>query len=265
MADRTLTYFVSDVHLGLDVNDPADREARFVRFLKSIPKDRIETLYLLGDIWDFWYEYRDLVPKGYACVFAALIDLMDAGVKVVFFQGNHDMWCYRYFNELGIRILQQPYVTEIGGRTFCVGHGDGLGPGHFWYKVMRKGFRNKVCQWLFSNFVPTRLAFALGKGWSKKSRVAKNIDYVFRGADEPLYKFAAGYSKECHVDNFIFGHFHVSEDLVLPTGARLMILKDWMKPQSSCWIAYDSASDRFEISTAGSGQPDRSAVEMDCR
>ena len=115
MAERTLVYFVSDVHLGLDVNDPADREARFVRFLRSIPVDRTKTLYLLGDIWDFWYEYHDVVPKGYVRVFSALLDLMDAGVEVCFFQGNHDIWCFHYFEELGIRVLQQPYVTEIGG------------------------------------------------------------------------------------------------------------------------------------------------------
>ena len=110
MADRTLVYFVSDVHLGLDVNDPADREARFVSFLKSIPKDRAKSLYLLGDIWDFWYEYHDVVPKGYVRVFAALMDLMDAGVEVCFFQGNHDIWCFHYFEEMGIRILRQPYI-----------------------------------------------------------------------------------------------------------------------------------------------------------
>ena len=97
-----MTYFVSDVHLGLDVNDPADREVRFVSFLNSIPRDRTSALYMLGDIWDFWYEYHDVVPKGYVRVFAALMDLMDNGVKVYFFQGNHDIWCYHYFEEMGI-------------------------------------------------------------------------------------------------------------------------------------------------------------------
>ena len=185
MADRTLVYFVSDVHLGLDVNDPADREARFVSFLKSIPKDRAKSLYLLGDIWDFWYEYHDVVPKGYVRVFAALMDLMDAGVEVCFFQGNHDIWCFHYFEDLGIKILQQPYVTEIGGKVFCLGHGDGLGPGHKWYKLMRWGFRNKFFQSIFSLLHPY-IAFRFGKGWSKKSRVAKSQEYVFKGTDESL-------------------------------------------------------------------------------
>ena len=115
---RNLTYFVSDVHLGLDVKNPADREARFVSFLQSIPKDKTEALYMLGDIWDFWYEYHDVVPKGYVRVFASLMDLMDAGVKVYFFQGNHDIWCYHYFQDMGIIILQQPYVVNIAGKVF---------------------------------------------------------------------------------------------------------------------------------------------------
>ncbi len=247
MSERTLTYFVSDVHLGLDVNDPADRETRFVRFLESIPKDRTKTLYMLGDIWDFWYEYHDVVPKGYVRVFAALMDLMDAGVDVCFFQGNHDIWCFHYFEEMGIRILQQPYVTEIGGKVFCLGHGDGLGPGHKWYKLMRWGFRNRFFQGLFSLLHPY-LAFRFGKGWSKKSRVAKSVEYVFRGPDEPLYKFAVDFSSGRHVDYFIFGHFHVSEDMALPTGARLLVLKDWVKPHSSNFISFDTMSGCLGIS-----------------
>ncbi len=248
MAERTLVYFVSDVHLGLDVNDPADRESRFVKFLNSIPKVRTMALFMLGDIWDFWYEYRDVVPKGYVRVFASLMDLMDAGVKVYFFQGNHDIWCYHYFESMGIEILQQPFPLEIGGKIFCLGHGDGLGPGHFWYKVMRWAFRNKVCQWLFSTFLHPTVAFRIGTGWSKKSRVARNEEYVFRGEDEPLYKFAVDFSKEVHVDYFIFGHFHTSVDMTLPGGGRLLVLKDWMQPQSSNWIVFDLTSGCLGIS-----------------
>ena len=116
---RHLTYFVSDVHLGLQVQDPARREARFVEFLKGIPTEETEALYLLGDIWDFWYEYKDVVPKGYVKVFAALMDLMDAGVKVYFFTGNHDIWAYSYFRELGMTVLEQPYVTTIAPSSSC--------------------------------------------------------------------------------------------------------------------------------------------------
>ena len=248
MPERNLVYFVSDVHLGLDVNDPADREARFVSFLESVPKDTTLALYMLGDIWDFWYEYRDVVPKGYVKVFSALMDLIGSGVKVYFFQGNHDIWCYHYFADMGIEILQQPYTTEIGGRVFCLGHGDGLGPGHFWYKVMRWSFRNKVCQCLFSSLLHPTVAFRIGKGWSKKSRVARNEEYVFKGEEEPLYKFAQDFSTKKHVDCFIFGHFHTAVDMTLPSGSRLFVLKDWMQPQSVNFIVFDAISGCFGIS-----------------
>ena len=127
MNTEHLTYFVSDVHLGLQVSDPDERESRFVGFLNSLPQET-ESLYLLGDIWDFWYEYRDVVPKGYVRVFAALQALMDRGVNVYFFQGNHDIWTYSYFESMGMKKLVQPCVVEIGGRRFCLGHGDGLCP-----------------------------------------------------------------------------------------------------------------------------------------
>ena len=186
MAQRTLVYFVADVHLGLDVADPSEREARFVRFLESIPKDRTLSLYMLGDIWDFWYEYRDLVPKGYVRVFAALMDLMDAGVEVCFFQGNHDIWCYHYFEDMGIRILHQPYTLEIGGKVFCIGHGDGLGPGNRVYKAMRWLFHNKVCQRMFSALIHPTLAFTIGKGWSGGT-VSPEVGNMCSGVRKSLF------------------------------------------------------------------------------
>lgn len=237
--DRNRVYFVSDVHLGLDVKDPACREARFVRFLRSIPVEQTSTLYLLGDIWDFWYEYKHVVPKGYARVFAALQDLMSGGVEVVFFQGNHDIWTYHYFESLGMKKAVQPCVFTHSGKTFCLGHGDGLGPGMYGYKLMRWAFHNRILQAAFSMLHP-RLAFAIGTSWSKKSRLAKSEKYVFRGEDEPLYKFADAFSKTAQVDYFIFGHYHTPVDLTLPSGARLMLLDDWM--DASSYLYFDGIS-----------------------
>ena len=232
---RHLTYFVSDVHLGLQVGDSAGREARFVSFLKGIPVAETEALYLLGDIWDFWYEYRDVVPKGYTRVFAALQDLMDAGVKVFFFEGNHDIWSYRYFEELGMVRCTQPYVTTIGGRRFCLGHGDGLGPGMRGYKLMRWGFRNRFLQACFSALHPW-FAFRLGNGWSRRSRLGKSIGYTFKGKEEPLYQFCASFPEP--VDHFIFGHYHCAVDL--PVGsARLLVMQDWITVFN--WIVADAA------------------------
>ncbi len=317
MPERTLSYFVSDVHLGLDVKDMAGREKRFLDFLESIPADKTESLFLMGDIWDFWYEYRDVVPRGYVRVFASLLSLKDRGVKIFFFQGNHDIWTYSYFEEMGfvklkqpyvrtigskvfclghgdglgpvvprgyVRVfasllslkdrgvkifffqgnhdiwtysyfeemgfvkLKQPYVRTIGSKVFCLGHGDGLGPGMRSYKVMRWIFHNHFLQTLFSGLHPW-FAFRLGQGWSKSSRLAKSKEYIFRGKDEPLYKWAESFQEGrpsgSRVDYFIFGHYHTSVDMPVDKGGRLLILKDWM--DSSPYMVYDSAADEMVV------------------
>ena len=236
---KHLTYFVSDVHLGLQVGDPVARETRFVAFLQGIDPARTEALYLLGDIWDFWYEYRDVVPKGYVRVFSALTTLMDAGVEVFFFQGNHDIWTYRYFEELGMKRLVQPCVTDIGGKRFCLGHGDGLGPGNPGYKFMRAMFHNRFLQRCFSGLHPW-FAFRLGNGWSRRSRLGKNISYTFKGADEPLYRFCAAFPDK--VDFFVFGHYHARVDMPVSradgTSARLLMLGDWITGPN--WLVYNA-------------------------
>ena len=234
---KALTYFVSDVHLGLQVGDPAAREQAFVAFLQGIDPAQTESLYLLGDIWDFWYEYRDVVPKGYVKVLSALVSLMEAGVKVYFFQGNHDIWTYHYFEELGMTRLVQPYVVQIGTEKFCLGHGDGLGPGRKGYKVMR---------WVSS--LHPWLAFRMGNGWSRRSRLGKNITYTFKGASEPLYRFCEAFPEP--VQYFIFGHYHARVDLPLvpASGAdsvdarppRLVLLGDWITAPN--WLVYDADS-----------------------
>ena len=178
------------------MQDPREREARFVRFLKSIDTARTDSLYLLGDIFDFWYEYRDVVPKGYCRVFAALQDM-------------------------------------------SLGHGDGLGPVPRGYLFLRGIFHNRVLQFLFSMLHPW-LAFRFGKGWSRNNRLARHEKYVFRGKDEPLYRFAEEFSSSRHVDCFIFGHYHVHVDLMLPTGARLLVLDDWL--DGSGYIYFDGIS-----------------------
>lgn len=228
-------YFVSDVHLGLQVADPAAREKRFVSFLKGLPQET-EALYMLGDIWDFWYEYRDVVPKGYVRVLAALMELMDRGVEVYFFQGNHDIWTYSYFESLGMKRLVQPCKVEVGGKTFCLGHGDGLGPTPFGYRIIKFIFNCRPLQVLFSMLHPW-IAYRIGNIWSKNSRLSHHEEYRFKGEEEPLYQFATGYLGKEKVDYFIFGHFHSAVDVPLPEGARLLLLKDWIS--SSPYICFD--------------------------
>lgn len=242
--DRKLRYFVSDVHLGCQVLDPADREARFVGFLRGLPPETAE-LYLLGDIWDFWYEYRDVVPRGYVRVFSALTDLMDRGVKVYFFQGNHDVWSFSYFEQLGMKRLEQPYVVEFDGKVFCLGHGDGLGPVPKGYLRLRRIFHSRVAQSLFSTLHP-RIAFGFGNGWSRRNRLAHKTEYEFKGLSEPLCVFAEQFAEAYHrdpsnggkvVDFFIFGHYHSLVDMKLPCGARFLMLKDWFR--SSPYLVWD--------------------------
>lgn len=235
---RQKSYFVSDVHLGLQVADPAGRERRFADFLCSLPEDT-EAVYLLGDIWDFWYEYRDVVPKGYIRVFAAIQGLMDRGVKVYFFTGNHDIWAYNYFEELGMIRLEQPCVLDISGKKFCLGHGDGLGGVPLGYRIIRGIFHCRFLQILFSTLHPW-FAYRLGNTWSRHSRLSHDEEYVFKGESEPLYQFAADFEKTHSVDHFIFGHYHADVDMALPGGARLHVLKDWI--YGSPYICFDGGS-----------------------
>lgn len=236
------TYFVSDVHLGLQVGDPADRERRFVDFLRNLPQDT-EAVYLLGDIWDFWYEYEHVVPKGYIRVFSALVDLMDRGVRVYFFQGNHDVWTYSYFEELGMKKLVQPALVDIAGKRFCLGHGDGLGPVPAGYRFLRGLFHSRTAQFLFSLLHPW-IAFGLGNGWSRGNRLSHDKEYVFGGKDEPLYKFAESFAAANAVDYFVFGHYHTDVHMTLSSGSEFHILKDWIN--ASPYLCYDSDSQRFE-------------------
>lgn len=223
---RSKVYFVSDVHLGLRSADPVERERRFLDFLGGIPEQDTLALYLLGDIWDFWYEYRDVVPREGARVVAKFIALMDAGVQIYFFPGNHDIWTYSFFESLGITRCEQPQLLEIGGKSFCLGHGDLLGGGRPGYRLMNSIFKNRCVQAVFSTLHPW-IAFRLGLGWSGGVR-RKRKPYHFRGEDEPLYKFAREQSEQVSVDFFIFGHFHDAVDLQLPTGSRFIVLKDWI-------------------------------------
>ena len=222
------TYFVSDVHLGLQVMDPEGREARFVAFLRKINDGNTDALYLLGDIWDFWYEWKYTVPKGYVRVLAALTELMDAGVKVYFFQGNHDVWTYSYFEELGMTKLFQPSFVEIDGKTFCLGHGDALGRTDRSYLIMRRIFHSRITQWMFSNLLHPSVAMAIGRRWSRNNRLARREQYVWKGKEEPLAVYAESVLKERQVDYFIFGHLHVEARETLSTGAQLIILDSWI-------------------------------------
>lgn len=226
MQERKGVYFVSDVHLGLRTADPAEREARFLSFLKSIPRETTAALVLLGDIWDFWYEYRDVVPREGARVVAALVALMDAGVEVLFCEGNHDIWTFSYFESLGMKKFTQPQLLEFGGKVFCLGHGDALGGAGKDSAVLRAIFHSRIAQKCFATIHPW-LAWRFATGWSGSSR-QKHAPYRFEPANEPLFAFARQKATESKVDYFIFGHYHDAVDVPVPEGGRFVVLKDWI-------------------------------------
>ena len=226
MPERKNIYFVADVHLGLPLNDPAGREKRFCDFLSAIPAETTRAVYLLGDIWDFWYEYRDVIPREGVRVIAQLVRLMDAGVEVWFCEGNHDMWSFSFFESLGMKKFNQPYFVNIDGKEFCLGHGDGLGGAKPSYRFMLKVFHNRFAQRCFSTLHPW-LAFRFGLGWSNSNR-RTHEPYHFKGEGEPLHKFASEVLGTRHVDYFVFGHFHDGADVTMPGGAHLIVVKDWI-------------------------------------
>ena len=229
-----MIYFVADVHLGLKAGPegPAEREARFVEWLHSINRPDTEALWLLGDIWDFWYEYRDLIPREAARVTAAIIGLLEAGIKVYYIPGNHDVWLYSFWQKMGVQVLAQPQTVELCGKRILLGHGDALGGAKWNYRLMLSLFNSRVCQVLFSGLHPW-LAYRFGTDWSNSNR-RKHGGYKFRGEDEPLYKFCL----DKKADYQIFGHFHDAVDMTLPSGSRLIVLKDWIgdpEPHYAMW------------------------------
>jgi len=226
-------YFASDFHLGApNYEQSRVRENRIVAWLNHIEPSCSE-LFLMGDIFDFWYEYRLVVPKGFIRLQGKLAQMSDRGIKIYFFKGNHDMWVNDYFTkEMGIEIISDAHVMERNGKRFYLHHGDGLGPGDHIYKMLRKVFRNPVCQWLFS-LVPPQIGLGIGSAWSSKSREDGLDEQVFMGEDK---EWLAIYSKEIlvkeHFDYFIYGHRHLPLDLPLNEKSRYVNLGEWIKYNS---------------------------------
>ena len=225
-------YFLSDAHLGsLAIPHGRTQERRLVRFLDSI-KEKASAVYLLGDMFDFWNEYRYEVPKGYSRFLGKLSELTDNGVEVHFFAGNHDLWTYGYLEEeCGVIVHKAPVTTEIYGKVFFLAHGDGLGDPDNKFKILRKLFHNRTCQRLL-NFVHPRWGMALGLNWAKHSRLkrADGKEVPFMGEDkEFLVRFARDYKRSHpNIDYFLFGHRHIELDLPIDKSTRMLILGDWI-------------------------------------
>jgi len=224
-------YFLSDFHLGApDEKSSLVREKKLVRFFDSIRHNAAQ-IFIVGDIFDFWYEYKEVVPRGYVRLLGKLAELTDAGIPVHFFVGNHDMWMHDYFQkELNISVYFEPKVFEFNQKKFYIGHGDGLGPGDHGYKFIKKIFRNPLCQWAFGQLHPT-WGIGLANYFSRKSRVKTgNSDEIFLGEDkEWLILFCREILQQEHYDYFIFGHRHFPLDFKLSADSRYINLGDWIR------------------------------------
>ncbi len=230
-------YFLSDFHLGAPDHDRSlEREKLVVRFLEEI-RNTAAQIFLVGDMFDFWYEYRTVVPKGHIRLLGKLAELSDAGIPMHFFVGNHDMWMRDYFQkELNIPVYYEPKEFEINGKKFYIGHGDGLGPGDHGYKRIKKVFRNPVSKWLFG-VLPPVVGMGLAHYLSRRSRAQTGAtEEIFLGEDkEWLIIYCKEILKQKNIDFFVFGHRHLAIDYRLPFNsqygiqARYINLGDWIR------------------------------------
>ncbi|RYY71628.1 MAG: UDP-2,3-diacylglucosamine diphosphatase [Chitinophagaceae bacterium] len=227
-------YFLSDFHLGAP--NPAislAREKRICRFLDSIKKDAAQ-IFIVGDLFDFWFEYRQVVPKGYVRILGKLAELTDSGIPISFFVGNHDMWMKDYFQkELNIPVYFEPKEFVFSGKRFLIGHGDGLGPGDHGYKAMKKVFRHPLSKWMFG-MLPPYIGIGIANYFSRKSRAKTGqTDEVFMGEEnEWLIIYSKEILQQQHYDYFIFGHRHLPIDVILNHKSRYINLGEWIKYDS---------------------------------
>ena len=229
MQIRNKIYFASDFHLGSgSYLSSREREDAIIRWLNEVKADAAE-LFLMGDVFDFWFEYKTVVPKGYIRFLGKLAELSDAGIKLFMFKGNHDMWMFDYFvNELGVTIISNDLEITRSGKTFYLHHGDGLGPGDAFYKVLKRFFRSNFCQWLFARIHPN-LGVGIANYWSTKSRKSqkKTTEYV-KKEQEWLIIYSNELIASREIDYLIFGHRHIPMDVELANNSHYINLGEWL-------------------------------------
>jgi UDP-2,3-diacylglucosamine hydrolase len=228
-------YFASDFHLGApNAEESLKREKKIVKWLDEIKVDAKE-IYLVGDIFDFWFEYKTVIPRGFVRLQGKIAELTDSGIPIHLFTGNHDMWIFDYLpQELGVSLYRENIVKEFNGKKFLIGHGDGLGPGDNTYKLLKGFFASKICQWAFARIHPN-FGIGIANAWSRKSRKS-NIDYdeVFHGEEkEDLIIFCNEYiKKDPTIDYFVFGHRHLPLEINIGEKAKYFNLGEWIKYNS---------------------------------
>jgi UDP-2,3-diacylglucosamine hydrolase len=248
LAETRKIYFASDFHLGLPAgSSPLEREKKIVAWLKSVMHDAKE-IYLLGDIFDFWWEYKLVVPRGFTRFLGTISEITDSGIPVHFFTGNHDMWVDDYLsNECGMIIHKTPITTLFNGKKFHLAHGEGLGSSGIGYKILLAIFRNKPLQAMYSALHPS-IGLGFGHRWSLHSRLGKGISIPFLGEEkEDLLKYARMILQSDNIDYFIFGHRHLGRTFKFQSGAEVVILGDWIKTGS--YAEWDGTTLSFKTLT----------------
>ena len=239
------TYFISDLHLGAKyMDDPLGREKRVCRFLDSIKDDAAE-LYLLGDILDYWYEYKYVVPRGYIRFLGKLAELADGGVKITWVTGNHDVWLFDYLrDQLGMTVLKGHTVVETAGKRILIAHGDDVGVQPVMYRFTRWCFYNKVCQWLYAAIHP-RWTYPIATGWSNENRTGRDParqQAVSERAAERLIDFSRDlYASHPDIEAFIYGHLHIARMNEAEGMPPVIFLGDWISLCS--YVVLDSNGD----------------------
>jgi len=229
LPENQKVYFASDFHLGAPTHTKSrQREDKIIQWLSSI-EQQAHTIFLLGDVFDFWFEYKHVIPKGFIRFLGKLASLTDKGIQVIIFSGNHDMWMFDYLKqELNIDIYHQPEAVQINGTSLYLGHGDGLGGGDHTYKLLKKAFRNPLCQWAFRWLHPN-IGMAIAQAWSRSSRKkSATADETFLGDDEWIYQYCKDIEQHTHYDIYVFGHRHLHLDLPVGTNSRYVNLGEWI-------------------------------------
>jgi len=224
-------YFASDAHLGASaLTDNDHRERLLVEWLDTVKQDA-GMIFLMGDMFDFWFEYKSVVPRGFVRFLGKIAEITDGGIPVHFFTGNHDVWVFDYLpKETGMIIHRKPYIVELMGKKFFMAHGDGLLNFDRGYNLLKWLFQNRVAQWLFARLHPN-FAFRIANSWSKSSRLSNGIEgEAFKGEkEEEQIVFAREKLKAEHFDFFVFGHRHLPMEFNLNERSKAFIIGDWIK------------------------------------
>lgn len=225
-------YFLSDAHLGARViSDATAHQQKLIDWLDMAKQDA-DAIFLLGDIFDFWFEYRKTIPAGYARLLQKLKELTQSGLPIHFFTGNHDIWTLGFLEkQIGLIIHKEPATIELAGKRFFLAHGDGLGDKNFSFRFIRTVFHSRTCQFLFRTFIPSKLGFRFGLAWSESNRLKHlKSGTEYKGENkEPIVLFAKKHSRENPIDFYIMGHRHIILNLLLATKSQLLIIGDFME------------------------------------